>query len=308
VTGARLLRDSHANAAGRRRYRLFVPSSYRGEPVPLLVMLHGGSQTAEDFADVTRMSDHAQEHGFLAVYPEQDPGSNPGRYWNWFEPAHQVREAGEPSILAGITRQVMSDYAVDLGRVYVAGFSSGGAMAAILATTYPDLYAAVGVHSGLPFAAARDLSSALTAMSQGPGQPDRQVRARANHSATRHEVLPLIVFHGDRDTVVAPTNADALTRRALDSLREAHGGLRAPYRRVTSSGLAPGGHTFTCTTYRDDTGRRVVEQWTVHGAVHAWSGGTPVGSYSDPRGPDASAEIVRFFLEQARLQQPPHVA
>jgi poly(hydroxyalkanoate) depolymerase family esterase len=250
------------------------------------------------------MNDLAERLTFLVAYPEQGPSANPGRYWNWFEPVHQAAESGEPSLLAGITRQVISDLAVDTMRVYVAGFSSGGAMAAILAVTCPELYAAVGVHSGLPYAAARDLSGALTVMRQGTAQDNRRRAARPPLPAPNSDVLPLIVFHGDRDTVVSPANGDALIRKALAGIREASGSARAPYRRGTASGQAAGGHHFTCSTYQDGAGRSLVEQWTVHGAVHAWSGGSPVGSYSDPRGPDASAEFVRFFLQHAKAGTP----
>ena len=249
---------SYSNAAGTRAYRLYVPAGHAGGPMPLIVMLHGGTQDAATFAAATGMNDLAECQGLLVAYPEQPPSANAGRYWNWFAPGHQRRGAGEPSLIAGITRQVTDRYGADATRLYVAGFSAGGAMAAVMAAVYPDLYAAAGVHSGLPYAAADDVASAFAAMKQGPLRPTRQPASR----------LPLIVFHGDQDAIVAPANAAGLIDHALAAA--------SPDRRpgtptAETTGQVPGGH--------------------------AWSGGVPHGSYTDPRGPDASAEFIRFFGE-----------
>jgi len=271
---------SYTNAAGTRRYRLYVPAGHTGGPLPLVIMLHGGTQDAAAFAAATAMNDLAEDQAFLVAYPEQPRSANVGRYWNWFAAAHQRRDTGEPSLIAGITHHVLDRYGADASRVYVAGFSAGGAMAAVMAATYPDLYAAVGVHSGLPYAAATDLASAFTAMKQGPARPTRPGPA----------ALPLIVLHGDRDTTVAPANAAGLIDNALTAFSSG-----AKLAAVTAIEQVPGGHAYTRTCYQDADGAAQAEHWTIHQGGHFWSGGVPGGSYTDPRGPSASAEFIRFF-------------
>jgi poly(hydroxyalkanoate) depolymerase family esterase len=277
---------SYTNPAGARTYRLYVPARHTDAIVPLVVMLHGGTQDAATFAAATGMNALAERENFLVAYPEQARSANAGHYWNWFVPDHQRRDAGEPSLIAGITSQIRARHPVDPARVYVAGFSAGGAMAAVMAAVYPDLYAAAGVHSGLAYASAADVASAFEAMKHGPARLARPlVHPR-----------PLIVFHGDRDATVAHANAAHL----IDQVLAASSSVRRPGTApaaVTSSGQVPGGQAYTRTCYQDRTGAPQAECWIVHQGGHAWSGGAPHGSYTNPHGPDASAEFIRFFAE-----------
>ena len=277
--GARFEARVFGNEAGSRAYKLYVPSGYTGQPLPLVVMLHGCTQSPDDFALGTRMNELAEEQTFLVAYPEQLQSANASKCWNWFSANDQQRDRGEPSIIAGITRRIMSDFPVISGRVYIAGLSAGGAKAAIMGSTYPDLYAAIGVHSGLACGAARDLPSAFTAMRQGgPASSGMPTQA-----------IPTIVFHGDHDATVNPVNADQIIAQSKAA---------ADLRTTVNQGQAAGGLRYTRVVHSDRSGRPLLEQWTLHGAGHAWSGGSAAGSYTEPRGPNASREMVRFFLEQ----------
>ena len=272
---------SYTNAAGTRACRLYVPTGDTGGALPLIVMLHGGTQDAAAFAAATGMNDLAEREKFLVAYPEQPRSANAGRYWNWFAPGHQCRDAGEPSLIAGITGHVVDRYGADAARVHVAGFSAGGAMAAVMAAVYPDLYAAVGVHSGLAYAAAGDLASAFAAMRQGPPSPAR----------TPARPLPLIVFHGDQDRTVAPANAAGLIEHTLAAASpDQHPGTLPT---AVTRGQVPGGHAYTRTCYQDPAGATLAERWTIHRGGHAWSGGIRTGPTPTPTGrtpaPNSSA-------------------
>jgi poly(hydroxyalkanoate) depolymerase family esterase len=268
------------NAAGTRAYKLYVPTAAGARPLPLVVMLHGCTQSPDDFAAGTRMNRLAEEHGCYVAYPEQSARANAKRCWNWFQPKDQVRDGGEPSLIAGIVREIMAQHRVDPAQVYVAGLSAGGAQAAIMAEAYPDLFAAVGVHSGIACGIARDVQSALAAMKLGPNG------AVPTAGGPR---VPTIVFHGDQDGVVHPINGDLVVTQALGGAD----GLRAEH----EQGRSEGGLDWSRTVHMDARGRALIERWTVHGAGHAWSGGSPDGSFTEPRGPDASRAMLRFFLQ-----------
>ena len=274
---------SFSSAAGTRAYKLYIPSGYQGQPRPLIVMLHGCTQSPDDFANGTRMNALGEELTCLVAYPEQSAAANRSKCWNWFDRRNQQRDCGEPALIAGITRQVMQDYAVDRRRVYVAGMSAGAAAAAILAATYSDLYAALGVHSGLACGLAHDLPSAFVAMKSGGD--GGSVRKRDRLQERTGQPIPTIVFHGDRDATVHPRNSDRFTEMLTENLNK----------RV-EGGQVHAGHSFTKTTYTDASGHHLFEKWVIHGAGHAWSGGSAAGSYTDPQGPDASREIMRFLL------------
>ena len=253
--------------------------------------LHGCTQSPDDFAAGTRMNFIAERRTCFVVYPAQPSEANQAKCWNWFRTEDQQRGTGEPSLIAGITRQIMRDYSVDPKRVYIGGLSAGAAAAAIMGATYHDLYAAIGIHSGLACGAAIDLPSAFVAMRQGglatsSGFGDTII-------LTGGPTVPTIVFHGDRDMTVHPNNADHI----LEQFARTTSRQEMLYR-----GRVPGGHAYTRTVHADASGRGIFEHWNIHGAGHAWSGGSPAGSHTDPRGPDATKEMLRFFLEHSLPQ------
>jgi poly(hydroxyalkanoate) depolymerase family esterase len=278
--GANFTERQFANAAGSRSYKLFVPSGLEGKSVPLVVMLHGCTQSPDDFAAGTRMNVLAEQQKFLVAYPAQSRTANFSKCWNWFRVDDQKRGQGEPSLIAGITREIMRDYPVRPDQVYIAGLSAGGAAAAVMGWAYPELYTAIGVHSGLACGAAHDMPSAMAAMRQGG----------VGSFAAGARVVPTIVFHGDQDKTVNVVNGNQVIAQAKGS---------ATLRRSVVEGDSPGGVRYTRTVQSDDAGRPLLEAWVLHGAGHAWSGGDAAGTYTDPRGPDASREMLCFFLQQS---------
>ena len=276
----KFLTDTYSNSAGTRSYKLYVPRGVKeGQVLPLVVMLHGCTQNPDDFAAGTQMNLRADEEPYLVLYPAQPNSANANGCWNWFKESDQRCDVGEPSIIAGMTLEVMRQYTVDPKRVYVAGLSAGGAMAAIMGEAYPDLFTAVCVHSGLPHGAAKDLPSALMAMQRGCGE------------GVSTNAVPTIVFHGDRDNTVSPRNGEAVLRGLFAKKR---------YKQEVEKGQVEGGRPYTRTRYLDGGGKVRLEGWRVHGAGHAWAGGSSAGTFTDPKGPDATRAMLRFFSAVSR--------
>jgi poly(hydroxyalkanoate) depolymerase family esterase len=281
--------DAQTHAA--RPYKLYVPPGHAGRALPLVVMLHGCTQDPDDFAAGTGMNRRAREQGFFVLYPQQTVQANPTRCWNWFAREHQQRGVGEPALLAGMVSRVVAEYGIDARRVYVAGLSAGGAMAAILAAEYPDVFAAVGVHSGLPRGAARNVLGALAVMRSGGSA------AQPTPPAPEDPLpVPAIIFHGDADRTVHPRNGERLVGAALGAPSGAD-----PPPQVTES-TSSAGRAYTRSVHAGADGQPVAEHWLVHGMGHAWSGGDPAGTYTDASGPDATAEMLRFFFARSITQ------
>lgn len=299
--GGKFVEGSVTNHAGTRSYKLYVPSGYRGQPLPLVVMLHGCKQDPDDFATGTRMNQMAEEKQCLVVYPAQARFASRPKCWNWFYAKNQERGRGEPALIADIVRKVIRDYHVDESMVFVAGLSAGGAMAAIMAMTYPDIFAAAAVHSGMPASAARDMYSALAAMKHGP-RKDRISSDIASDIEASAPPVPMIVFHGDADPVVHPVNGDHVLRQVVSNHSEAAADGETDPESMTSvvQHQLRQGRSYTRILHHDKIGQNVAEHWLIHGAGHAWSGGCANGSYTDPEGPDATREMMRFFYEQAQ--------
>jgi poly(hydroxyalkanoate) depolymerase family esterase len=289
----------YSNGAGSRRYKVYVPSAHvAGRAMPLLVMLHGCTQDPDDFARGTQMNRLAEEQGFLVVYPAQEASANSSRCWNWFKSIDQTRDQGEPSLIAGITHQVIEQYGAHRDEVYVAGLSAGGAMAVIMGTSYPDLYRAVGVHSGLPYAAASDLPSALSAMKGGARRP----ASGAGKAGAALAAIPVIVFHGDRDATVSPANGERVLNDFMagyqSGAQQGNSGAPGAISTIMDEGSVEGGHRFSRTSLHTEGRPVLAEHWLIHGAGHAWAGGSAQGTYTDAKGPDASREMLRFFKTQ----------
>ncbi len=277
--GARWEWHTHVCPAGKRDYRLYVPASAAARPQGLVVMLHGCRQTADDFALGTRMNAVAEAEGFLVAYPQQARTANPNGCWNWYRQADQMRHGGEPAIIAGLTRELLEKHALAPRKAFIAGLSAGGAMTAILIHTHPELYAAAAIHSGVAYGMASSVRTAMAVM-KGPTSPPT--------TAPRPSIdrVPTIVFQGDADPTVHPSNAEALLATMMPTTPTT---TRIAHRTIA-------GRVSTVTTVVEPDGTLAVEVWRVAGGGHAWFGGDPRGSYADPGAPDASKEAMRFFL------------
>ncbi len=284
ASGAQFLTRAHACAAGSRGYKLYIPATTQRQPRGLVVMLHGCKQNPDDFATGTGMNAVAEAHGLLVAYPHQTGTDNASCCWNWFRPADQKRDAGEPSIIAGITAKIMAEFDLDCSRVFVAGLSAGGAMAAVMSETYPELYGAVGIHSGLAYGSANDVMSAFSVMR---GDASVLSHLKPHHLSTAD--VRTIVFQGGADRTVHPSNAERIVAMAIP-----------PGPNVTTqteTNCSAGKRPYTRKIFTNAEGQPALEYWLVEGAGHAWCGGDARGSYADKHGPNATKEMVRFFLE-----------
>ena len=284
--GAAYFTRTFSCEAGSREYKVYVPAQRARRKRALIIMLHGCTQNPDDFAVGTGMNRLAEEHGFVAAYPGQSTSANQSACWNWFNLTHQTRDAGEPSIIAGITRALMAEFDIDTERVYVVGLSAGGAMATIMSATYPELYAATGIHSGLAYGSATDVASAFCAM-RGTSSPAAPAQ-RKSHLKSANGRVRTIVFHGSSDQRVHPSNAEMI-------VADARAGLTNPAQETQDDG-SKGGRAYTRTVITNASGVPHVEYWAIEGLGHAWSGGSPEGSHTDQHGPDASREMLRFFF------------
>ncbi|HZR43902.1 MAG TPA: PHB depolymerase family esterase [Ktedonobacteraceae bacterium] len=293
----------HVDANGSHSYFVYTPKTYRvGSPVPLIVMLHGCRQTAEDFAIGTSMDLLAEQHGFVLLYPQQTGSSNHRRCWNWFLPTNQQRGSGEPASIVGMIKSVRLNTArwlIDPARIYVAGLSAGACMAAILGATYPDLFAAIGVHSGLGYQAATNVNSALRVMRRGGADPCQLGNAAYTAMSDFSRIVPAIVFHGTRDMTVVPANGDQVVQQWMQTnhLASKHA-YTANFNHPTcvTRGQVLDGYSYVVATWNTSNGDEVQAYWKIDGMGHAWSGGNPAGSYTDSRGPSASVAMYNFFM------------
>lgn len=296
---------TYNGSAGSRPYYVYTPANYQvGTAVPLIVMLHGCTQTPTDFAAGTQMNALADQDQFIVVYPQQTSTYNSLSCWNWFQPADQARGSGEPAIIAGIVQtveQTTSQWTIDTNRVYVAGMSAGAAMAVIMAATYPDIFAAMGSESGLEYKAATSQTAATTAQSQGGPDPTQQGQAAYNAMGSAARVVPTIVFQGQSDYIVYPINGDQIVQQWMETDHLASSGtynasFSSPT--TTTNGQVPGsgGHSYTVQTWNDNNGTEIEEYWKINGMGHAWSGGSSSGSYTDPNGPSATNAMYTFFM------------
>ena len=305
------LNDDFSNGTGSRPYKLYVPRNYKaGTPIPLLVALHGCTQDPDNFATGTRFNILADKYNFLVLYPQQTSANNLTRCWNWFTPKNQVRNSGEPAILAAMVDYIASQYAVDTGRIFITGISAGAAMAVIMGACYPDYFAAIGVHSGLEYKAASNLVSAQIAMGKGGPDPKKQGKLAYSSAGSAARVVPVIVFHGNNDSTVAPINGDQVIQQFIRTDDYADDG--SANNSVSTdpgsiqNGQVPNGYSYTIYTYTYQ-GQVLLQHYKIDGLGHAWSGGdiTAPATFTDPNGPDASLLMWSFFASHPKVQRTP---
>ncbi len=299
-------RGTFTNDAGTRPYELFTPDLHHKKRLPLVVMLHGCTQNAQDFAAGTEMNKLANLQGFFVLYPEQTTEANANRCWNWFEVKHQSRSKGEPSIIAEMTKQIINNHRIDPQKVYIAGMSAGGAMTVIMGATYPELYKAIGVSAGLEFEAATDLLSGVTAMQLGGPDPKSQGIRAFDEMGEHKRIMPVIVFHGEMDATVNIKNSHQVasqwitTNDYVDDGQYNHSISDQHY--LLEHGKVSNGYNYTKSIYFDSNDKPIIEKWIISEMTHKWSGGSSNGSYTDAKGPNASFEMVRFFNNQPKRE------
>ena len=305
---------TYNGSAGSRPYYVYTPANYQvGTAVPMIVMLHGCTQTPTDFANGTQMNALADQKQFIVVYPQQTSTYNSSSCWNWFQSADQARGSGEPAIIAGIAQtveQTTSQWTIDSNRVYVAGMSAGAAMTVIMGATYPDIFAAIGVHSGLEYQAATSLTAATTAQSQGGPSPTQQGQAAYNAMGSAARVVPTIDFQGQSDYTVYPVNGDQVIEQWMQTDHLASNGtynasFSSPSTTNTGQVSGSGGHSYSIQTWNNTSGNEIEEYWKINGMGHAWSGGSSSGSYTDPNGPSATNAMYTFFMNHPMNNQNP---
>jgi len=297
------------DATGNHPYFVYTPSTYhRGTTVPLFVLLHGCTQKAADFAIGTGMNELAEQYGFIALYPQQKRTSNQTLCWNWYKSSNQFRDRGEPALIAHMVQAISentSQWTIDSNRVYVVGASAGAAMAVILGATYPDIFAAIGVHSGVEYQAVTNIIGGLKLVLGGGPDPIKQGQKAFEAMGNYKRMMPTIVFQGTRDRIVPPINGDQVVQQWMQTNHLASQGLYvADFKNptTTTSGRVPEGLAYTVSTWEDHIGKEVQQYWKIDGLAHAWSGGNPAVSYTDPRGPNASEIMYQFFMKHTMAE------
>jgi len=275
-------------------------------------MMHGCTQSAADFAAGTQMNLVAEEHNLIVVYPQQVRKNNSLYCWNWFDLANQSRDHGEPAVIIGIVQDILQNTAqwtIDTARIYVAGISAGAAMSVILGATYPDIFAAIGIHSGLEYQALKSHHGALTISKRGGPDPLQQGQAAYEAMGSYARIVPTIVFHGTKDTVINITNGDQVVQQWMQTdMLASHDTYVADFNAPATATTykIPTGYAYTVYTWQNSRGKTIQEYWKVNGLGHAWSGGNSSGSYTDSRGPSASEALYAFFMHHSMHRKAIH--